>query len=120
VSEELQAQLTQLLGMMQSGVEAATEQFPPLVGEIILYGRVRYSLAIIVVYGLVLYCISVLRSDYHQWLILDGDAPGAKVFASIVGLFALAIATVGMLPWFLMTWFAPRLYVVDWLRRLVN
>lgn len=138
MNEELQKQLAALLASLMNvasdGAKWAGSQIPPLVQEKILYGRISHT-AWAVLFAVVAWQAARVTAmfyrqacadradraskgfDPHIWPDRPGGLPsigcGALVFiASCLAVLNLNDA--------LLAWFAPRLYIVEWLRTLIN
>ncbi len=119
----LQRQLADLLAKLTASAESAAtwtvSQATPLVHEKIVLGRVEttvvellLALALFAVYRAVRYC------QQRHWD-FDGDEPGV-IIGLIMGAALAAGGFIGNGNDLLMAWFAPRLYIVEWLRSLVK
>ena len=127
MNPELQKQLADMLAKLTDAttgaVTWASAQIPPLVTEKIALGRAEESLwmafSIALFIGAAICSVMLWRSALSGEG-MDEDTCAAICFGQLV-LFAL-----GLLPvyWnlhsFLLVWFAPRLYIVEWLKTMVT
>lgn len=116
----LTAQLQQLLAAMlsnvQDGATWAKGQIPLLVQEKIAFGR-AWELALLVL--LLALLIGMWRGAYPAWKTHDFED---EVSSGMVGIFLVALPTLLLIIFsieqvhdVLLVWFAPRLYIVEWL-----
>lgn len=122
MNEELQKQLAEMLAKLmtfaEDGAKWAGEQIPPLVREKIALGRAEESVWMAVSVGLLLAGV-VIAVKTWPWMVdnLDyGPTPLVTAVAVLPGIIAVS----GNLHGFLLVWFAPRLYIVEWLRTLIQ
>lgn len=120
LTEQLQETLAALLANAQDAAAWTKGQLPALVQEKILFGRinetVQWLLCLVAFYVTARFCLKAFarfgRDDEPGWLI-GGVFAGA---GAIVFMFTTAWQTQQML----MAWFAPRLYIVEWLMEQVR
>lgn len=128
MNPDLQKQLAELLAKLmaatEQGAEWAAGQIPPLVAEKILFGRVwETSLLLLLLLALLL----ASRVGFPFLIKGSRDWQGDGEEFAWVGLFVLSAASVAAVisaihafKAALLVWFAPRLYVVEWLKGLVQ
>jgi hypothetical protein len=127
LSEQLQQMLAALLKNAQDAAAWASGQVPLLVQEKITLGRAEESLymgAALLVTGLgavALYKIWVFRNRcVAAGQELEGDITvGAFIGTAIFAIIGV-LPPLSMMHSFLMVWFAPRLYIVEWLASQVK
>lgn len=126
MSDELKTQLTQLLGALLTNVQNAAGwaggQIPLLIQEKILVDRifltVVFLVCLVVFVGsvkLIFYCTTKLENCGWR-------KEGKYVAGNIVGVvFAVAslIVTIAASYDLFLVWFAPRLYILNWLRGMI-
>lgn len=127
MNDELQKQLAEMLAKLTSTVENSASwmagQIPPLVQEKILFGRISETLLLLllavvccVLFVLCRRCVlRLIDSKYDDemgWILGTALTGGGAVLS--LGAFGLQLNTT------VMVWFAPRLYVVEWLASLVH
>lgn len=127
MNEELQRQLAAMLEKLTAAVEQgaifAGDQIPPLVAEKILLGRALSTAYLLS--GLVLLAIG-LRLTWRVWAWVsdvntsDRDAAFGGVLCTVAALSPGLAVIYGNLHQVFLVWFAPRLYIVEWLRELVR
>jgi hypothetical protein len=141
MNEELQKQLAEMLAALmrvaQDGSAWAQGQIPMLVQEKILYGRVSMTAwMLLYLAGVVAACVAWPRArraqaaasaDYHQTMNdtkyrFDSGVADRQIF-TVIALLALcvgggicALAALDAIDSLVQVWFAPRLYIIDWLR----
>jgi hypothetical protein len=127
VNEELQKQLAGYLESIASAAKSSgafvLEQAPLVVQEKIAYGRVWETFLLVVVAiaaviflrMLVWGVISLRASSYHD----DGPSIAATVCGGI-GSFFGCIGTLAQADAAIKVWFAPRLYIIEWVMGLMN
>ena len=121
MNEDLQKQLAEMLaklaGAAEQGMAFAGDQIPPLVAEKILLGRVTSTVWLLV--GAVLLYIGI-GFTRRLWSWAHEEIDDEAVLVAILGTAAsLAPGSATMLvagEIALKAWFAPRLYIVEWLR----
>jgi hypothetical protein len=117
MNEQLQNEIAAWLQQLRSGADFVIEQAPLVVQEKVLYGRIEA--AGLVVGGIVTLCAGIwLLRRAERWFSRD-DNPFGYV-GGITG-------TAGGAVWVLFSviegskpWFAPRLYVAEWLAGLLR
>lgn len=124
MNEQLQKQLADLLAKLvavaQDAGNFAANQIPPLVQEKIRIGRIEVVGSLVVDLFIAYVAVQLLR--WCASLDFDIDRHGGVIPASIGGgaLAILALAfTVMDCHIALLVWFAPRLYIVEWLKDMV-
>lgn len=124
MNEELQQQLAallqSLLAFSSDAKEFAAQQIPPLVQEKIALGRAEESIyfAGSVAIALVLVWLSLTYWKRAWAATVENDAPVIGLnFAGLAGAFFFSTANLHAM---LLVWFAPRLYIVEWLKSMVT
>ena len=135
MNEELQKQLAEMLARLMDvasdGAKWAGQQIPPLVEEKILLGRVELTLVVVV--GLIA-CPLLARVALRKFRLAkeidhlkderykrdEEQTAEALGIASSIGAVFAGLGAAFTVHDMLLVWFAPRLYIVDWLRTLVN
>lgn len=128
MNDQLQKQLADMLASLtqvtKDGAGWVGNQIPPLVHEKILFGRVNEpaQLILVVVFFYVMFrcakaCYKKIREDESY-----NDPTGwiLGMAGSIGGMLILSIGFCFQLETTLMVWFAPRLYIVEWLKSMVT
>jgi hypothetical protein len=123
VKEELASELFQYLEQLRNGVEFAIEQAPVVVQQQITYGQVYYS---IMGGGGVLFllvCLAAFAAGIHLTVKSSNDDELAS-FLCVVGCIGSLVSTMtlifGVLPRLIQVWFAPSVYVIEWLVGMVE
>lgn len=127
MNEELQKQLAALLaGLLHVAGDAAKfagDQIPPLVQEKIIFGRVDETLQLVLVVAVCIVSIVLCTRCVRRLIAGKFDDEFGWVFGTVgtgaVALFTL-FASAMQLEMVLMVWFAPRLYIVEWLKGMVT
>ena len=126
LQKELAAWLSQLRGAAESGVNFALEQAPLVVQEKILYGRVVETVWLLIGLACVAACIVLLPKMWRKAIHLVNNERWDEityipcVITTIVATIpTFFIVEVHIAP-VIKVWFAPRLYVVEWLATLVK
>ncbi len=120
MNDELQKQLAAMLAQMQSAVTVVGDQIPPLVHEKVFIGRIEDTFTLV-------FCLAVVACGVRLLLFarskqFDGD-DGAVVAATIIGAgvsLIFSILSFVSLHYVLSAWFAPRLYIMEWLADMVK
>ena len=130
MEERLESILAWLEQVIASTSDFLTEQTPLVIREILLYHRVYYSTGIVLGAMLILVSMFRLWRNWGVWLAnsrTDSDSKGGDLSGeaffhyvtiavpSVVGLAFMATAFDG----FIKVWFAPRLFLLEWIRRFV-
>lgn len=124
MTPELQKQLAELLAKLMDVASDATKwagsQIPPLVQEKIMLGRVVESAWML---AAAVFAFVIIRASVRFWpralqLTKDGDDPVVVVPVLGVGLGFVVLMI--RLEAFALVWFAPRLYIVEWLKSMVK
>lgn len=106
--------------LVEKGGDFVMQQAPPLAAEIVTYGRVTNSLAV-----LALIPAAILLKLYIPRIgkAIDEDDDGLVVvkmaLVIVVGILGVGLF-VANLDQFLKAWFAPRLYLIDYLGKLLS
>ncbi len=119
MTPELQKQLAEMLVKLTDATQWVAGQLPPLVAEKIAFGRVSESVQ------LALCCISAyliwLGCVYCHSQLPESDGGWNVGFVfSIVGLVVFAFLIAEQIQNVMMVFFAPRLYIVEWLHGMVK
>lgn len=113
IQKELLAWLTGVRELAAQGKDFVLAQAPLVVREAIAYGRaVETWYVVISLIGLVVcyrVALKVHRSDDHEMLPLP-----------IIGCIAALTGLCLNVPDMLMAWFAPRIYLINWLMDMVS
>ena len=116
MNEDLQKQLAEMLAkLMDATQNAATwtaDQIPLLVQEKILFGRIWETVLLVLLVAFTVLLVKVAGVAWgHQW---DGD----RLSATMLYLASTGAATGCVVQAYFVTlvWFAPRLYILEWLR----
>jgi len=112
MNEQLQKQLAELLAKAQDAAMWAGSQIPPLVQEKIVFGRAWETLCLVLLIVGVVISYRITRWGVES----DNEASFFGGFAGI----AMAGVAIAQTHAVLMVWFAPRLYIVEWLRSMIQ
>jgi uncharacterized membrane protein len=120
LTKQLQQLLAALLANAQDAATWAKAELPLLVQEKVAFGRAWNTtiLAISVVLGIVVYHaytrwkLHKFRDDDNKW--------AACTFGVIAPAFVVGIIFLVSLRWTLLAWFAPRLYILEWLIDMIR
>jgi hypothetical protein len=127
MNEQLQKELAAWLSKIREGAEAAgsfvLEQAPLVVQEKVMFGRVFHTVEtmllavafVALVYGCWKFGNMARRNDFGEagWFV-------PAVACTIAGIATFHEGVYYALPQALKVWFAPRLYVLEWLTGLVK
>lgn len=126
MSAELQKQLLDmlknLLTLATTGADWVAGQIPPLVQERILLGRIEETtwLVIMVLWATLTGYMTYRGVRWAIWMFKDdGENFPAfllPIFTTVIGLVPLMLTFHA----FVLVWFAPRLYIVEWLREMTK
>lgn len=126
MNDELQKQLAMMLSNLQGAATTATQwgaaQIPPLVAEKIAFGRVwetwsTLGCLIVALVGLMLlfkWAIPLQKKNEYT----DPGPIFACVGSGVLAFGAFIGFLTNLYPC-LLVWFAPRLYIVEWLKTIV-
>jgi magnesium-transporting ATPase (P-type) len=124
MNADLQKQLTDLLTALSSTVthtaEWAGQQIPPLIQEKILFGRIWETVLGVLLFASVAVAVTIVLyawNDSNDW---DEDARCFVVIVGTIGFVAFTTATIIQLQSIMLVWFAPRLYIIEWLHSMVK
>lgn len=126
MNDELQKQLAAMLQKLTEASSSATawvgEQVPPLVHEKIIFGRVNETIQLLICVVALWYCLRLARFCYHKTQDSRNDDVGwiAGMCLTSVGAIISFLAGCDAVTKVGMVWFAPRLYVVEWLHGMVT
>jgi hypothetical protein len=132
MNEQVQKELAAWLGSIRDGAGQAKdfvlEQAPLVVREMVVLGRAEMTAvmllgAILLVGGAVVFhrCLRRWRDkDAPNTESLDGAVLIIVQVAAVVATIAGPIVLLAEAHWFLAVWFAPRVYIVETLARLVG
>lgn len=119
----LKAQLEQLLAaLLQNAQDAAAwtkEEIPLLVREKIAFGR-AWETVMLLLMLVGLYFMSRVWQFWKTYEFDDDENRGTAAFGLGVGSVILIGLTIEQLKDVMQVWFAPRLYIVDWLLEMVK
>lgn len=121
LQRELKLWLTSLRDHAGRAEDFVLEQAPLVVREYVLLGRVESLLTVlalaIAVYGLARLCHwGVKQSGDHVY----GDAAAPACILGGAGVILAGICLICSIHWAVVAWFAPRIYVLDYLVGLVK
>lgn len=123
LSEQLQQTLAALLANAQDAAAWTKGQVPQLVQEKLLFGRVNEAVQIVLCVACLYWSVKVFRICIAKLNAEDMDEPlgwvlgiGASGLATVV----LIVSGCQQVQSCLMVWFAPRLYIVEWLMSQVH
>lgn len=126
IQKELLTWLTTMREAAQQGAGFAIEQAPQIAREAVAYGRAAHVVGFIAsLVGLGL-CVYLVRRYFTPLLKLtteeDWDFPVVIILVApaFVGMFMLMEGVIPQGRMALLAWFAPRLYIIEWLARLVK
>ena len=126
MEEKLEQVLNDLITFIENAGEFAAEQAPLVVQEILLRGKILTALWLIIplsVTALLIWCIYATvqylkKKKGVNALQFDDDASFSGEF--VFGCFVLTVVNVGLIYAFAVNfvtvWFAPRLYVLNYLK----
>jgi uncharacterized membrane protein YjdF len=122
MNEQLQQELAAWLGQLRNAADAgasfALEQAPLIIQEKVLYGRAFHTaVAVLVVLTFVVAFLALRRAVKG-----NGDNVMANAVAGGAG-FSVFISFCAGDMWFpqvFQVWFAPRIYVIEWLAGLLK
>lgn len=126
IQKELLSWLQGLRQLVESGAAFAKDQIPQVLWEKILLDRVYYTvLEGLFATVLVTSIVALLRKWGHKWAEEESDASEGFSWAvviapKVIGLLLGIIVVFGNLYPFRTVWFAPRIYLIDWLKELVK
>lgn len=126
MSEELKTQLTQLLAALLTNVQNAAGwaggQIPLLIQEKILVDRIFLTIVFLVCLTvfvgsvkLILHCTNAVENCGWRE---EGKYAAGNIVGVLFGLASLIITIAASYDLFLV-WFAPRLYILNWLRGMI-
>ena len=118
LTERLVSSLDKVMAYVERGVGFAEEQAPLVVDEIILYGRVMETSYILIellilaggLWGVGKLLKLALESDDENYILCLIPLVPILLFVAVI--FTLSLSK------FYMAWFAPRLYVLEFIGRL--
>lgn len=131
MNPDLQKQLSLMLAKLTDATQTAaawtTGQIPPLVQEKIVFGRVwETSLWLLLVLmaflgtfvcwkAMIAQRILLKKNQFDDDILLIFGAIGSGLVAA-----GCVVGAIGQLESVFMVWFAPRLYIVEWLREMLK
>lgn len=134
MNPELQKELALWLSSIRETGQLATgfvlEQAPLVVREKVIYGRVWSSLLLVVAVVCVVVAVRFSRRGWARYLNGVGNKAGHDVWLEVPGAGQAVIG--GVVAFFLcaaalesariatMAWFAPRLYILEWISDLLK
>lgn len=133
MNEELQKHAADLLLMLKSGIEKGTqlagEKLPDLAYQYVLWGRAYVTIGFLTIGALTGFCLWVfyqnavnnrwnLKEKYHP----DEWSAGRVVLAIVTGIpgALLFIATMDILSKFIMVWFAPKIWLLQEIAKVLK
>lgn len=125
MNDELQKQLADMLAKLSAAAEHgatwAGDQIPPLVQEKILLGRIESVITAVLFVGILYIGVRFLQYCHRlQWDVDDhGQIIPATIFGGILIVFGV-VGTLINLHVAALAFFAPRLYIVEWLVGLAH
>jgi hypothetical protein len=125
MNEQLQKQLAEYLAALsatvKSGSDFVLEQAPLLVQEKVVYGRVIETALLIAGVGAVCFAVWVFKKGwtYEADSYMD-DTRLMLTIPAVIGGVVATIATVTQMSAVAMVWFAPRLYILEWVVGMVR
>lgn len=120
--------IQKLLGLVEKGADFAGEQIPLVLQEIVGYGR-AYETAICVIFGLLtiltpwIMYLGLKKADHLEKCGNKNDADGVAILTMVVGVIVLLPSLITFFTTIddcLKAWFAPRLYVIEYLHELAK
>jgi hypothetical protein len=127
VSQVSAESLKQIMEWIRQGVETAKEQIPQVANEIVRYGRIKETIYIIAlpiaVFLLCLLTVKLFKTWKHgdEYCIDSEEMIG--LFGSLfiaAGVVILSLAFLFEIEPFLLAWFAPKLYVLNYLKEFLK
>lgn len=128
MNEETTKQLNEFLSKLNDGGDIILEQAPLFIQEIVTYGRGVHTAAFLA--GIVLAFSTAAAST---WFFKRSNEAGSRgnqdagtglgvagIFSVIIGGAVSAVLTFSNFDAMVQVWLAPRLYVVEYLAKLVN
>jgi hypothetical protein len=120
MNNELQNQLTTILGDISATVTQAKdfslEHLPEVASQYIAFGKVYWTLAlfgsVVMVALCAMLCVQSIRSQSY-------DEFGRPLLAAILGVFG-GVALCVSLYYAALVWFAPKIYLLDGIARLLK
>jgi uncharacterized membrane protein YjdF len=122
MNEQLQKELAAWLGQLRNAADAsasfAIEQAPLIIQEKVAYGRALHTaLAVLFVVTLVVGIVALYKASKSN---LDDAGAVATSAVCGMGLFIFLCTGDMWFPQLFQVWFAPRLYVIEWLAGLLK
>lgn len=117
VSEQAAKLLEDLRGLLEKGGQFVMEQAPPLAKEIIAYGRAYHTIVLLLSVATAITCWVMLSRRGKAWIewCNDNDCPHIGFFVTIIPGIVSTIATLFSIEGVCKVWFAPRLYLLDYI-----
>lgn len=124
MNEELQKQLAALLAQLMTAANDAAkfagDQIPPLIQEKIAFGRAWETITLaMVIVGLAVGGYWLKRFWKFARDTPDDDWVSGAMFSTLGFLIAVGVC-IDRMHQTLLVWFAPRLYIVEWLKGMVS
>lgn len=126
MNEEAKKQLmefaTKLLQGLEKGGDFVAEQAPLVVQEIVAYGRASSTVAAVLLVAATVAWVWFVWRRVYPWFD-DGGPYSGREFgfsAACIPIVALPLATAFAIHSAILAWFAPRLYVIAYLREFIK
>lgn len=126
MNPDLQKQLAEMLAKLTDATTGAATwaqtQVGPLVQEKIAFGRAWETTSLLMAIALAVFLGYLCKRSWQKAKDDDYDNPcwpiaGVMTLLGVLGMF---FGIADTLQSFLMVWFAPRLYIVEWLKSMVT
>jgi hypothetical protein len=96
----------------------ALDQAPAVVKEVVAFGRAEYTAVMVLIVAAIVGGFYALRWLSKWCKTIDGEPLSCFAWAGYMVVGPILLVTQGQ--WFLMAWFAPRLYVLECLASLIG
>jgi hypothetical protein len=125
MNEQLQKELAAWLGKLREAADAGgsfvMEQAPLIVQEKVTYGRVMEPILLVAVLLGAVFCVWAFRKGWHyEKSDYMDDFGGVICIVSAIGCAIFTIVSTVQAHNVAKAWFAPRLYVLEWLAELLK
>ncbi len=120
MEEKIEQVLNKLIVFIEQAGEFATEQAPLIVQEILLRAQILVCIAMIIPASMTLLLIwcAYLTIRYKKRIDFNGDILGWSIVGCLILLVVNSALFYSMSVKFITVWFAPRLYVLNYLREM--